>query len=528
MNDTRKRFPITLASLAVVLAAGCSSSATQEQSAPSQPAPSTSSGAEKPAEEKPAAPAKITIMGTDNTQPYPTSNTMNDPYFKYLGEKTNTEIVGQFLPHGNYADQLRINLAGGAKPDVIVEWTIAAVEDVLGELPLPLNDLIDQYGPNLKKVIPQSAWDAVTRDGKIYAIPKTSTFGSTGSERVIYVREDWMKAVGFTEPPKTSDEFLDLLRAFRDQDPAGGGQTIPFSIRENITWGENIFGMFGFDHRFYSYVDGEYIPNIIHPKMKEALAFWKTMVDEKLIDSEFLTLKGANWKQKIVSNRTGAFIHQAKEDWTKNLIEANPDRNDPNAKFVAIPTPRAPGVTGPVGNTEQPTAGVFVVTKYAKDPAAVVRLFDFMASEEGMALTHLGVPELQHKKNADGSYELNREEDAKYDNSKYRSSFYQVAASENILKALYSHNPESLARLQVQNELAAKEGFKNYFEPLFPSQKTNPDLQHGGTMFKEMFTQIVYGKQPLDYFDKFVEDWKKQGGAGVIKEATEWYQQNRQ
>ena len=31
---------------------------------------------------------------------------------------------------------------------------------------------LEKYGQNLLKTIPQEAWDAVTLDGKIYAIPE--------------------------------------------------------------------------------------------------------------------------------------------------------------------------------------------------------------------------------------------------------------------------------------------------------------------------------------------------------------------
>jgi len=37
-------------------------------------------------------------------------------------------------------------------------------------------------------------------------------------------------------------------------------------------------------------------------------------------------------------------------------------------------------------------------------------------------------------------------------------------------------------------------------------------------MEKEVFFKIVAGDKPVEDFDKFVEDWKKQGGDQIIAE----------
>jgi len=40
----------------------------------------------------------------------------------------------------------------------------------------------------------------------------------------------------------------------------------------------------------------------------------------------------------------------------------------------------------------------------------------------------------------------------------------------------------------------------------------------------ETFVQIIYGKKDIDYFDKFVANWKANGGDQITKEVNEWYQ----
>lgn len=43
-------------------------------------------------------------------------------------------------------------------------------------------------------------------------------------------------------------------------------------------------------------------------------------------------------------------------------------------------------------------------------------------------------------------------------------------------------------------------------------------------MEKDLFSQIVYGKAPVDAFDGFVEKWKSSGGDQITQEVNEWYQ----
>jgi putative aldouronate transport system substrate-binding protein len=39
----------------------------------------------------------------------------------------------------------------------------------------------------------------------------------------------------------------------------------------------------------------------------------------------------------------------------------------------------------------------------------------------------------------------------------------------------------------------------------------------------EAFTKIIMGSSPVDAFDTFVRDWKRQGGDDITKEVNDWY-----
>jgi hypothetical protein len=39
----------------------------------------------------------------------------------------------------------------------------------------------------------------------------------------------------------------------------------------------------------------------------------------------------------------------------------------------------------------------------------------------------------------------------------------------------------------------------------------------------ETYTDIIYGKKPIEAFDEFVENWYSSGGEDITKEVNEWY-----
>src|SRR5690606_27502124 len=145
---------------------------------------------------------------------------------------------------------------------------------------------------------------SVTFKGEILAIPQPS---DTISGQVLYIRKDWLDKLGL-EIPTTSNELLDVMRAFRDSDMNGNGKAdeIAFTMRENLAWADPLFGMWGVVPAWLErYYNDELILTNIHPNMLKALDFLHTMYDEKLLDSEFLSNSRSIQEQKIKAGLVG-------------------------------------------------------------------------------------------------------------------------------------------------------------------------------------------------------------------------------
>ena len=449
-------------------------------------------------------------------------NPNDDPNILYVEEQTDLDLDITFLKHQTYQDQLDMKIASGEIPAVIQSWAVDTQLLQNGML-LPLNDLLDRYGQNLKKFIPKESWDAVTVNGKIYGIPQTA-YGNAPSGRVIYVRKDWMERVGIENIPATPEEFKTMLKAFRDGDPNGNGiaDEIPFSARSNLTWIDNVFGMFGANEHSSLMIDGKMVPGYVTPNFKKGLLYISELYNEHLIDPDFLVHERNAWEFNILSNHVGSWIHGTEFawEWQKKLNKAIPEQNP---DVIAIPTPRDPDWAGEIGMVWTPAVRVFNITKSAKNPADVIKLFDWLASTQGQAFAELGVPgETYSKEN--GEYQYNKKFDVRQGTARWREMIFEIVSyNEELLKAQLE-NEEAVKKLETAFSIGRKEGIPNPLMtiPTFETFKKYPDHRKDGSLWRDAAAKIILGAKPVDYYDDFIKEWAATGGDEMLDELTKW------
>lgn len=466
--------------------------------------------------EEPKGPAEIKIYMSDLNMPMPAKD---DPRIKYMEEKTNVDLKAEYLPHGQYLDQLKLKFASGSFPDVYQSWSGPEPELVEAGKILALNDLIDQHGPNLKKLIPQAAWDAVTLKGEILAIPQPA---GTASSQVMYIRKDWLDKLNL-KVPTTSGELLEVMRAFRDHDFNGNGKKdeIPFSMRENISWGDNIFGMWGIGTAWTEYYhNNEVILGNIHPNVMKGLAYLNTMKEEKLLDSEFLTNNRSVWEQKIKAGLVGIWNHVPNliTNWNTDLKASIPDQNP---EVIVIPTPQGEGYDGPVGSRWSPIAKTFIIFKDAKNPEAIIQYFDWLASEEGQLFTELGIEgDTFFRATSDGqiTFDANKAKEIAWLEALYKIHGYNAETTK-----IKMADDEAFEKLNAAYEIANTQGWPNESIGMPPIA----DERNMTTMFREIAAKVIIGQSSLEDYEKFIEAWRAQGGDELVKERTAWYNENR-
>ena len=194
-------------------------------------------------------------------------------YLKGMAEQSGVPVNFSIYPHTEYPNRVKLVLASGHLPDAYNTYGLYDVnfpEAIRSGVAIPLDDYLAKYGRNLLRYIPDRVWDSVRVNGKIYAIPEVLLPSPT--RRGMFIRGDWLDKVG-ARVPVTVQDYLQVLRLFRDKDPNGNGRRdeIPYIGRENLGWMDCFFGAYGVLPNGWHYVNGKFQPDLVRPEFKQAL-----------------------------------------------------------------------------------------------------------------------------------------------------------------------------------------------------------------------------------------------------------------
>jgi putative aldouronate transport system substrate-binding protein len=503
--------------LVTVVAVGCSSKPENAASDASKPVPT------------------IKVALSTKSLPYVEASPKinEDKYVKKLRELSGTNVQFELIPHQDFEQKLGLILASGELSDLLeirgINTPVASPAVSNGAF-LELNDLIDKYAPNLKNKISKEVWNSPTlsKDGKIYAIPNLT---EVTHSQAVYVRKDWLDKLGL-KAPKTIDEYTTVLRAFRDNDPNGNGKAdeIPFSGRKNFRFAELFFGAYdvspGDDLKqgAWKYVNNQLVPNYVRPEMKEALAVYKKLYQEKLIDNEIFVQEGKDWDAKIKgAARVGMWMHDPSypDKWLSEVRQG-----DPKAEILIIPAPIGPDGKG--GTSIISSIGsAFAIPKSSKNAEAVLKFLDWFYTDQAEQFMTYGLEgEDYTMNNGKIEYKYPTTPDG-INKENMHLKFMRITGPSYVDNKAFMKGRNEGGLITAAMDVANAEGRKNdgIDMPLPAAMQSHPELAKNG-LWMETAAKIIIGTESIDYFDKFVEDWKKRGGDQIIQEATKWYDTN--
>ncbi|MDO3412319.1 ABC transporter substrate-binding protein [Saccharibacillus sp. CPCC 101409] len=154
----------------------------------------------------------------------------NNRIYQKIQDELGVKLNMEFLV-GDLQQKLGVMIAGGDYPDLITADTKLVAAGAV----IPLEDLIEKYGPNLKKHY-EKDWNRMkdSSDGHIYWLPNygayTGEFQSNYySGPAFWIQKSILKDAGYPTP-KTMDDYLKLIRDYAAKNPAIDGQpTIGFT-----------------------------------------------------------------------------------------------------------------------------------------------------------------------------------------------------------------------------------------------------------------------------------------------------------
>ena len=133
---------------------------------------------------------KIVCVGDATTE---ATQKVADAISEITVAKYNTTVDITRLSYGSFADEVNLMLSSGEKLDLFPNFVISLLSAANNGQIVPLDDLLNEYGPDILASVPEAEWGVMTLDGQIYGVPnnkdKAEGFG-------IAVRTDILEATG--------------------------------------------------------------------------------------------------------------------------------------------------------------------------------------------------------------------------------------------------------------------------------------------------------------------------------------------
>jgi len=326
------------------------------------------------------------------------------PWFKALAEKTGINLKIISMPPDTVAEKRNLILASGDIPDLMTIGSAAVANQYAAEkVFVAYDDLMDKYGPNLKKWLGDKLATVHLRnpaDGLLYVVPKVVERLKLNEWSYNY-RKDMLDAVGLKEP-NTFDEWYTAFKAIKAKYPG----SIPLSQRQIQNWNGVLWygawdlamlsGQFGF---LLSQMDqGKVIYLPATDNYKQMLQYFAKLYSEGLLDKEYLTMSYDQWVEgiqtgKIFSHWTNGY----RAWWSEDICKKN---GITQAVWVAGATPM--GITG---KRQVPkTIDIFfggastALSAKSKYPKEAVQFLDFMYSDLGSDMDVMGIEGVSYKK----------------------------------------------------------------------------------------------------------------------------------
>jgi putative aldouronate transport system substrate-binding protein len=330
---------------------------------------------------------KVLVRGNSSVEDFATNE-----FTKWLEEKTNIHIDWEVAPEKSATEKLNLVLSSGEYPDVIMGFGVSPTQMMIFGTQgvfLPLNKLIEEYGVETKRMFQEtpSAKDLITApDGNIYALPQVNECYHCFLSQRMWIYKPWLDKLGLAMPT-TTEEFREVLKAFKTKDPNGNGKAdeIPMAGNPiNFRDGVDSFLMNSF---IYNPADKRLLLNngkvdvsFNKPEFKEGLKYLRSLYAEGLISPLSFTQDANQLKQMGESEVP---ILGASSGHNMGTLATLNGKSGRWLEYVAVPPLKGPkGVRLAAYNPYAVSNGQYVITKSAKHPEAAFRLADYMYNQE--------------------------------------------------------------------------------------------------------------------------------------------------
>lgn len=336
-----------------------------------------------------------------------------------VGEE-NTK-VGTFIASNNYPDVI--------VPGISIDKLLSAGAFI------PLNDLIDKYGPNIKRVYEPYYNLMKAKDGNIYFLPLSAVVGKYISapdieQGAFWIQRRVLKEAGYPKI-KTFDQYLNLIRDFvkkhPDEDLTGyialttqdkffSFTNAPMHLAGYPNDGGVIIDMK--THQANDYADDDITKRYLQELNK--------LNAEGLFDKSSFVDNYDQYLAKIAGGKVVGFFDyrwQAGQA-LNNLHEATQKSGNDDMEYMALPIVYEENIKDqyldPPSFVNNRGVGISVS---AKDPERIIKYFNNLLTDENQILSNWGIKDETYKVDEKGRFYRTPEQIAQTNTDAFRESF---------------------------------------------------------------------------------------------------------
>ncbi|RCW76741.1 extracellular solute-binding protein [Saliterribacillus persicus] len=509
MSNWKKLMGLMLVLFVLIFVTACNSESASENEENNAEG-SSDDGSEESDGDGDSEPFAFSLMANLHTPEVPDEKVLEE-----IEAATNTDVEIQWVPDNNYEDRLNTAFATSSLPDAVflknqttfIQFRDAIQDDQFWEI----GSYLDEF-ENLSK-LKENVLDNTRVDGDLYTIYQ----GRPLSRQGLIYRKDWADNLGL-EAPTTTDEFMEMARAFTEDDPDGNGKDDTFGLtdRSDLVYGafKTVSSWFGTPNE-WGEKDGKLLPEFMFDEYKDTMDFFKEMHEKGYINQDFPVTSKVDQQEFIKNGTAGIYVGSMGDVISLyNDAEAiNPDVEFDVHNYVE-------GPDGEFGVWAIPGYGNLVMfpkssVETEEDLKKILGFFDQMMTPEVANMAYWGI-EGEHYEVIDGAAKTT-DDQAIFDREVKPYQAIEVGEPETNgrYEGFFEYAPKAKSeKLFKDNE--------NYLieDPTVPLYSET--FVQDGSRLKQIIVDATYqyilGQTDEAGFQDAIDNWKSQGGDAIIEE----------
>ena len=317
-------------------------------------------------------------------------------YTQWLEEKTNVHIEYETVPEAALTEKVNLSLASSEIPDAYLSCNIDSASQVkYGKegVFVDMAPMIEQYGYEIPKAYEANnllPGAVTTPDGEIFALAGVNECYHCLYCGRAWINQTWLDNLGL-DYPETTEDFVNVLRAFKEQDANGNGDPndeIPM-LGISGMWRASCYDFLLGSFVYNDFTDRlsvengtvNYVANT--EEFRNGLRFIRSLIEEELIDPVSLTI--TEDEAHVLTGGDVATVGVATGMAYWNVLSANDE------EYIGLSPLEGPnGVRNAFVRATGIVSGQFAITNRAENPEILFRWADAQFSEEATYFSSWG------------------------------------------------------------------------------------------------------------------------------------------